>query len=117
MAESGKDARFFQRTKVQELKAELTAASEKKDKGWVRTKAALKRILANATMGNDMSALFGDIVALMNIQVLDIKKMVYLYLINYSRSRPEQISDCIPGFISVSASLSIEQRACPRRRG
>jgi len=100
MAESGKDARFFQRTKVQELKAELTAASEKKDKGWVRTKAALKRILANATMGNDMSALFGDIVALMNIQVLDIKKMVYLYLINYSRSRPEQISDCIPGFIS-----------------
>ncbi|KAK0561203.1 hypothetical protein OC844_003332 [Tilletia horrida] len=100
MADTGKDARFFQRTKVQELKAELAAASEKKDKGWVRTKAALKRILANATMGNDMSALFGDIVALMNIQVLDIKKMVYLYLTNYSRSKPEQISDCIPGFIS-----------------
>lgn len=74
MAESGKDAKFFQRGKVQELRVELQA--DKKDKGWVRKKTVLKKIIANATMGNDMSALFPDVVMCMNIQVLEIKKMV-----------------------------------------
>ncbi|CDW94766.1 hypothetical protein, partial [Sporisorium scitamineum] len=82
MADSGKDAKFFQRSKVDELRTELNA--DKKDRGWVRKKAVLKKIIANATMGNDMSALFTDVVQCMNIQVLEIKKMVYLYLINYA---------------------------------
>lgn len=77
MADSGKDAKLFQRGKVQELRAELQL--DKKDKGWVRKKTVLKKIIANATMGNDMSPLFTDIVACMNIQVLEIKKMVCEY--------------------------------------
>lgn len=98
MAESGKDAKFFQRGKAQELRSELM--TDKKDKGWVRKKTALKKIIANATMGNDMSPLFGDIVMCMNIQVLEIKKMVYLYLINYGRSKPDLVPNAIPGFLS-----------------
>ena len=68
------DAKLFQRNKVPELRADLI--SEKKDKGWVRKKTTLKKIIANATMGNDMSALFNEVVDCMNIQVLEIKKMV-----------------------------------------
>lgn len=41
------------------------------------------------TMGNDMSGLFQDVIGCMNLNILEIKKMVYLYLINYSRSKPE----------------------------
>lgn len=74
MADTGKDAKLFQRGKVQELRAELQV--DKKDKGWVRKKTTLKKIIANATLGNDMSPLFNDVVACMNIQVLEIKKMV-----------------------------------------
>ena len=36
----------------------------------------LKKIIANATMGNDMGPLFADVVGCMGIQVLEIKKMV-----------------------------------------
>lgn len=73
-ASTNKDAKLFQRGKVQELRAELQ--DDKKDKGWVRKKTVLKKIIANATMGNDMSALFSDVVQCMGIQVLEIKKMV-----------------------------------------
>lgn len=98
MADSGKDAKFFQRGKVEELRAELN--TDKKDKGWVRKKTVLKKIIANATMGNDMSALFTDVVQCINIQVLEIKKMVYLYLINYARSKPDLVPNAVPGFLS-----------------
>lgn len=98
MAESGKDAKFFQRGKVDELRAELN--TDKKDKGWVRKKTVLKKIIANATMGNDMSALFPDVVQCINIQVLEIKKMVYLYLINYARAKPDLVPNAVPGFLS-----------------
>jgi vesicle coat complex subunit len=47
----------------------------------------LKKIVANMTMGNDMSPLFPDVVSCMQISDLEIKKMVYLYLINYARAK------------------------------
>lgn len=54
------------------------------------------------TMGNDMSALFPDVINCMKIPVLEIKKMVYLYLIIYSRSKPDMAEKAIPTFIKVS---------------
>lgn len=98
MADSGRDAKFFVREKAADLKAELT--DDKKDKGWVRRKGALKKIIANMTMGSDMSSLFSAVVACMNIQVLDIKKMVYLYLIHYARPRQDLAHTAIPAFLS-----------------
>ncbi|KAL6613436.1 Adaptor protein complex beta subunit [Neocallimastix californiae] len=83
------DAKYFQRGKIQELKAELK--SEKKDPKFTRKKNVLKKIVANMTMGNDMSPLFPDVLVCMDIPVLEIKKMVYLYLIHYARNKPEMI--------------------------
>lgn len=74
---SAADAKLFQRQRVSDLRADLI--SEKKDKGWVRKKTTLKKIIANATMGNDMSDLFNEVVDCMSIQVLEIKKMVCEY--------------------------------------
>ncbi|CAG8650525.1 6762_t:CDS:2, partial [Paraglomus brasilianum] len=83
--------------KIQELRAELN--SDKKDKQHVKKKTVLKKIVANMTMGNDMSPLFADVVDCMKIPVLEIKKMVYLYLINYSRSKPDMAAKAVDAFV------------------
>ena len=65
----------YEQGKVAELRAELTNTG-KKDKNHTTKKNALKKIVANMTMSNnDMVALFPDIVACMEIPVLEIKKM------------------------------------------
>ena len=70
---------LFNRTpqgKVAELRTELTQGGGKKDKNNLTKKIALKKIVANMTMSNnDMVALFPDIVATMDVQSLEIKKM------------------------------------------
>ncbi|KAL7749680.1 hypothetical protein RI367_004908 [Sorochytrium milnesiophthora] len=80
------DGKYFQRGKIQELRAEL--ASDKTVKG-VKKRDVLKKIVANMTMGNDMSQLFPDVLNCMNLGDVDVKKMVYLYLMNYSKSKPD----------------------------
>ncbi|KAL1923980.1 uncharacterized protein VTP21DRAFT_7015 [Calcarisporiella thermophila] len=81
------DAKYFQRGKIQELRAELN--SDRRDSKHTNRKNVMKKIVANMTMGNDMSPLFQDVLSCMNVPVLEIKKMVYLYLINYARSKPD----------------------------
>lgn len=53
------------------------------------------------TMGNDMSPLFSDVIACMQIPLLEIKKMVYLYLIHYSKSKPDLAALAINSFVRV----------------
>lgn len=50
-------------------------------------------------MGNDMSPLFTDVVQCLGTPLLEIKKMVYLFLVSYGRSRPDQIHLVIPNFL------------------
>lgn len=62
--------------KVAELRLELQSSGGKKDKGFQMKKIAMKKIVANMTMSNnDMVALFPDIVAVMGLPSLEIKKM------------------------------------------
>ncbi|KAF7195191.1 AP-1 complex subunit beta-1 [Pseudocercospora fuligena] len=93
----GQDAKFFARGKVAELKLELNSTGGKKDKNFLTKKIALKKIVANMTMSNnDMVALFPDIVNCMGIQNLEIKKMCFLYLVNYARMKPEIALKALP---------------------
>ncbi|KIM65209.1 hypothetical protein SCLCIDRAFT_113025 [Scleroderma citrinum Foug A] len=94
----GQDAKFFQRGKIEEFRAELQAA-ETKDKKYQKRKTVLKKIVANITMGTDMSPLFHDVVQCISSPLLEIKKMVYLYLVSYGRSKPDQIHMVIPSFL------------------
>lgn len=98
MANPGQDAKFFQRGKIEELRAELQAA-EAKDKKFLKRKTALKKVVANITMGNDMSPLFTDVVQCLGTPLLEIKKMVYLFLVSCGRSKPDQIHMVIPNFL------------------
>lgn len=82
--------------KVAELRAELEA-SGRRDKNHSAKKIVLKKIVANMTMNNnDMVFLFPDIVAQMQIASLDIKKMCFLYLVNYARARPQEAMRALP---------------------
>ena len=100
--------------KIQELRAELT--SEKRDQKHQRKKTVMKKIVANMTMGNDMSPLFPDILNVMQVPVLEIKKMVYLYIINYARTKPDMAVMAISMFIKVQnekhLSLNLEIFTC-----
>ncbi|KAJ2216865.1 hypothetical protein EV179_000899 [Coemansia sp. RSA 487] len=82
--------------KVHDLRAELT--SEKKDPRYQLKKVAMKKVVANMTMGNDMSPLYKEVIACMGIPNIDVKKMVYLFLINYARARSEIANLAVNGF-------------------
>lgn len=109
------DGKLFTRSKISELRAELQG--DRKDAGFKKRKLVLKKVVravpcsavvreltprqvASMTMGQDMSPLFGDVVACLSIQVLEIKKMVYLYLINYARLKPELVHAALHGFLA-----------------
>ncbi|KAG7133535.1 AP-1 complex subunit beta like protein [Verticillium longisporum] len=95
-SQAGGDSKLFARGKVAELRLELNSGG-KKDKNNAGKKIALKKIVANMTMSNnDMVALFPDIIGCMHIQSLEIKKMCFLFLVNYARMRPEIALQAIP---------------------
>ncbi|KAF4723347.1 hypothetical protein FOZ63_006619, partial [Perkinsus olseni] len=80
------DARYFSSSKrgeIHELKEELN--SPNKDK----KKEAIKKVIAAMTVGKDVSALFPDVVNCMQTSSIEVKKLVYLYVINYAKSQPE----------------------------
>jgi vesicle coat complex subunit len=81
------DAKFFARGKVEELRLELLT---KKDKSHARKKETLKKVVANMTIGHeDMSPLFPAIIECMVLPVIEIKKMCFLFVMNYARIKPE----------------------------
>ncbi|KAI6188765.1 AP complex subunit beta [Aphelenchoides besseyi] len=80
------DAKYFTTTKkgeIFELKTELN--SDKKDK----KREAVKKVIASMTVGKDVSALFADVVNCMQTDNVELKKLVYLYLMNYAKSQPD----------------------------
>lgn len=93
---AGGDAKLFARGKVAELRMELNSGG-KKEKNHSAKKIALKKIVANMTMSNnDMVALFPDVVSCMNIPSLEIKKMCFLFLVNYARVKPDVALKALP---------------------
>jgi len=50
---------------------------------------AVKKVIANMTVGKDVSMLFTDVLNCVQTGNIELKKLVYLYLINYSKSQPE----------------------------
>lgn len=61
----------------------------------------MKKIVANMTMGNDMSPLFPDVLSCMQVPVLEVKKMVYLYLVNYAKTKPDMAIMAVNSFVKV----------------
>lgn len=97
------DIKYFTTTKkgeIFELKSELN--NDKKEK----KKEAVKKVIASMTVGKDVSALFPDVVNCMQTDNLELKKLVYLYLMNYAKSQPDMAIMAVNTFVKVSPSPS-----------
>jgi len=96
---SGNDSKYFQTTKkgeIHELKEEL--ANPKPDK----KKDAVKKVIAAMTVGKDVSMLFTDVVNCIQTSSIELKKLVYLYLINYAKSQPDLAILAVNTFVKDS---------------
>ena len=77
-----------------------------------KQKDAMKQIIASMTIGKDVSKLFPDVVKIIRTKNIELKKLVYLYLINYAKIKPDLI------FLAVAAFHSdAKEGATPLIRG
>lgn len=53
------------------------------------------------TVGKDVSALFTDVTMCMQTDNLELKKLVYLYLINYAKTQPDLAILAVNTFVKV----------------
>ncbi|KAF9283891.1 beta-adaptin [Mortierella alpina] len=111
-------SRFFATNKKGE-NAELLADlnSEYRD----RRKDAVKRVIANMTVGKDVSSLFPQVVKNMQTEDLEMKKLVYLYLMNYAKSNPDLVILAVNTFVKdtdhvnpLIRALAIRTMGCIR---
>ena len=49
----------------------------------------VKKVIAAMTVGTDVSMLFTDVLKRMQTADLELKKLVYLYIMNYAKSKPD----------------------------
>jgi len=79
-------SKFFTTTKkgeIHDLKLDLQNANEE------TRMDAVKRVIAAMTEGKDVSMLFTDVLNCMQTSNLKLKKLVYLYVMNYAKSQPD----------------------------
>lgn len=80
-----------------ELKSELNSEYRH------HRKDAVKKVIANMTVGKDVSGLFPDVLKNMQTEDLELKKLVYLYLMNYAKTQPELVILAVNTFVKVNA--------------
>ena len=115
---SGGDAKFFtshKRGEVAEWREEINSTDKDVQKN------AIKRIIANMSIGKDVSMLFPDVVNRAQTNDVELKKLVYLYLLNYARSQPELTILAVNTFVKDSAdpnplirALAVRTMGCIR---
>lgn len=71
-----------------------------------KRKDAVKKVIAAMTVGKDVSSLFTDVVNCMQTENLELKKLVYLYLINYAKSQPDLAILAVNTFVKVKLQLA-----------
>jgi AP-1 complex subunit beta-1 len=87
---------YFTTTKkgeIYELKSDLN--SDRRDK----KKEAVKRVIASMTIGKDVSSLFADVLKCMQTDDLELKKLVYLYLMNHAKNQPDLVILAVNSFV------------------
>ena len=71
-----------------------------------KRKDAVKKVIAAMTVGKDVSSLFTDVVNCMQTENLELKKLVYLYLINYAKSQPDLAILAVNTFVKVKTEIT-----------
>ncbi len=87
-------------TEISEIQAELN--SMKVD----QQKEAMKQIIASMTIGKDVSSLFPHVVKCMRTTNIELKKLIYLYIINYAKAKPDLTFLAVAAFHSDAVNKS-----------
>lgn len=95
---SGGDARYFTTHKKGEI-AEWRDEINNPDRD--KKKEAVKKVIAAMTIGKDVSMLFTDVVNCMQTDNVEMKKLVYLYLINYAKNQPDLAILAVNTFVKI----------------
>ena len=82
---------------MHELKEELNVPNKDKQKD------AVKKVIAAMTVGKDVSVLIADMIKCMQTPNIELKKLVYLYLINYAHTQPDLAILAVNTFVKVRA--------------
>lgn len=83
----------FELARAEDLQSDLAAPDGKNMRA---KKAALRKVVSNLTVSNpEMLTLFPEIVHCMKSVDIDIKRMCFLYLETYAKSRPQQAADAL----------------------
>eukprot|EP00796_Vickermania_ingenoplastis_P006622 gene6622-4742_t len=116
-----KPGEFFQskrRWELRELQEDLNSSDTYKQR------AAIKRVIATMTLGRDVSSLFVDVVKLGQTNNLELKKLVYLYILSNAKLQPEAALLAVNSFLLDSESpsplvraLAIRTMMCIRVQG
>ncbi|KAG0287106.1 beta-adaptin [Linnemannia gamsii] len=108
---------FTNNTKGENAELLVELNSEYRD----RRKDAVKRVIANMTVGKDVSGLFPQVVKNMQTEDLEMKKLVYLYLMNYAKSNPDLVILAVNTFVKdtdhvnpLIRALAIRTMGCIR---
>ncbi|KAI7902278.1 adaptin N terminal region-domain-containing protein [Cokeromyces recurvatus] len=110
--------RFFTTNKkgeIYELKKQLNSE-------YRQTRSdAVKKVIASMTVGKDVSGLFPDVLKNMQTDDIELKKLVYLYLMNYAKTQPELVILAVNTFVKDSddpnpliRALAIRTMGCIR---
>merc|ERR1719262_1401653 len=76
------ETRYFDEERYSEAELKKSLADSLSD----RKIDAMKRILAHVSTGRDASALFPDVVKNVSFQSLELKKLIYIYLVQYAEN-------------------------------
>lgn len=98
-----KVTKFFSTTKkgeLHELKEMLLSNKEEK------RVEAVKQVIAEMTEGKDVSVLFTDVINCMQTDNLELKKLVYLYVMNYAKSNPDRAILAINTFHKDASNIN-----------
>ena len=112
------DIKYFSSTKKGELaEMRLDLQSDKKEK----KKDAVKKVIASMTLGKDVSSLFPDVINCIQTDNVELKKLVYLYLMNYAKSQPDMAIMAVNTFVKdcedsnpLIRALSVRTMGCIR---
>ncbi|PRP79687.1 hypothetical protein PROFUN_12585 [Planoprotostelium fungivorum] len=103
------DAKYFgggsKKGEISELQEELHHQREDK------RKEAVKKVIAAMTVGKDVSMLFTDVLNCIQTNNLELKKLVYLYVINHAKLQPEKAILAVNTFQKDASDLNPLVRA------
>jgi vesicle coat complex subunit len=83
---------------IHELEVELVSLDKSK------RREAVKKVIAAMTVGKDVSQLFPHVLNCIQTDSLELKKLVYLYMMNYAKMQPDVAILAVNTFVKDSQS-------------